>query len=221
MVAAAVGEVFAFMAGGKWVPCQIIGEREPGWEVVVFDVVSAKPPGDAAVIDGAPLYVLRRGRPRNQPLYLVCGGEPPAIYQPLGIRRVQLAFQLPTSFKTSPSSLWEDKLPSSATWTYAIGRVEDDLRRQPPPFRSKLFPGWTSVDARALRAIDAAVKRFASVKPATETALRKCVVATNKHEGEIQTTEAEELFEKLLAVAARNKLPRDRASAVIEATREW
>jgi hypothetical protein len=219
---AAVGDVFAFRAARKWVPCQIIGARAAGWEVVVFDVVSPNPPLDASVVDGAPLYVLRRGRPRNQPLYLVCSGEPPAaIYQRLGDRPVKLAFALPTAFKTVASSPWENALPSGATWTFAIGRVEDDLRRQPPPFRSKLFPRWKSVDPRALRAIDAAVTRFAAVKPATEAALRRCVAATNQHEGEIQTADAEELFEKLVAIAARNKLPRDRASAVIEATRDW
>ena len=64
-------------------------------------------------------------------------------------------------------------------------------------------------------------RRFAAVKPATEAALRKCVLATNEHEGEIHTIEAEELSDKLIAIAARNELPRDRAAAVIDAARDW
>jgi hypothetical protein len=72
-----------------------------------------------------------------------------------------------------------------------------------------------------LRAIDEAVRLFTAIKPATEEALRECVIATNAHEREIHTIEAEELSEELIAVAARNGLPRDRSAAIIDANREW
>ena len=54
-----------------------------------------------------------------------------------------------------------------------------------------------------------------------EAALRECLAATNAHERAIHTIEAEELSEKVLAIAARNKLPRERAAAILDATREW
>ena len=217
--AVAVGNAFAFRAAGRWVACQIIGTRNASWEVIVFDAVSEQLP-DAAVIQGAPIYVLRRAKPKNEPLYLVCAGEPPVDFQAIGYRPVDLAFPLPQTFRTSPRA-GEDTLPVFATWQYLIDRVEDDLTARPAPFRSQLFPSWKAVDPRALGAIEAAVMRFAEIEPATEIALKRCVVATNKHEGEIHTLEAEELFQKLLAIAVRNKLPRERAEQVIEATRAW
>src|SRR6478736_6462561 len=96
-----VGDVFAFKAGESWFACQVIG---PGslerWELVVFDVASAELP-DTAIIDGAGLYVIRRGKPRNQPMYLVCGGAPPETFQQIGNRPVELAFPLPESYSTT------------------------------------------------------------------------------------------------------------------------
>jgi hypothetical protein len=65
------------------------------------------------------------------------------------------------------------------------------------------------------------VTRFATTKPATAAALKKAVVATNRHEDEIQTIDAEELFEKLVAIAARNGLDADAAAVLIDAHRDW
>lgn len=215
----AVGDVFAFTAGRRWVPCQVIGTLDGAWKVVVFDAISTKRPS-AKIVDGAPIYVLRHTRPKNEPLYLACPGNPPAAWKRLGRRPVALAFALPQTFRTSPRAE-EDQLPVWANWIYAPDQVRDDLAHQPPPFRSKLFPTWKAVDPRALRAIDAAVTRFAAVKPATAAALRRAVVATNRHEGEIDTISAEELFEKLVAISKRNGLSPDDAAAVIEAHRDW
>jgi hypothetical protein len=202
-----------------WVPCQVIGARGASWEVLVFNSTSIKPPSKS-IVATAPLYVLRRAKPKNQPLYLLCDGEPPTAYHRLGNHPVELAFQVPTTFRTSPRA-GADQLPVWATWAFAAERVKLDLSPQPNEFRSTVFPGWRTVDPRALRGIDAAVQRFASLKLATETALRKCVLATNKFEAEIHTIEAEQLFDRLLEIATRNKLPRDRATAVIDTTRQW
>ena len=185
----------------------------------MFDAISSEIPSDA-IATSAQLYVLRRAKPKHQPLYLICDGTPPAAFRHLGNRPVKLAFQLPTAFKTSPRAC-EDALPAWATWRYAVERVKLDLATEPPAFRSKLFPGWKTVDPRALRGIEAALTRFAAVKPATEAALRRCVVATNKYENEIHTTEAEELYAQLIRLATQNQLARKRAIAVIEAERAW
>ncbi|MBA2544970.1 MAG: hypothetical protein H0V17_35330 [Deltaproteobacteria bacterium] len=218
-VAVGIGDVFAFTAARRWVPCQIIGTLQSYWQVIVFDALSTKRPR-ASIVDGAPIYVLRHTRPKNEPLYLACPGDPPVGFTRLGRRPVALAFPLPTTFRTSPRA-GDDSLPVHAEWSYARDQVKDDRSAQPPPFHSKLFPTWRVVDPRALRAIDAAVARFAAIKPATEAALRRCVAATNKHEGEIRTLEAEELFDKLVAIATRNKLDDARAVAVIDACRDW
>lgn len=215
----AVGDVFAFTAGRKWVPCQVIGTIKNYWQVIVFDALSTKRP-PAQIIDGASIYVLRHTRPKNEPLYLACPGDPPPSFKLLGRRPVALAFALPKTFRTSPRAD-EDHLPNWANWMYAPAQVKDDLAQQPPPFHSKLFPSWKVIDPRALRAIDAAVTRFASVKPATKAALRKTVVATNRYEREIDTISREELFEKLVTVAKRNGLDPDDAAAVIDAHRDW
>lgn len=215
----AVGDVFAFTAKRRWVPCQVIGTIQGYWQVIVFDALSAKRPS-AKVIDGAPIYVLRRTRPKNEPLYLACPGDPPKQFQRLGRRPVALAFALPKTFRTSPRAD-EDHLPVFANWIYAPDQVKDDLARQPPPFHSKLFPTWKAVDPRALRAIDAAATRFAASKPATSAALRTAVVAANRHASEIDTISREELFEKLVAIAKRNGLDPDDAAAVIERYRDW
>lgn len=215
----AIGDVFAFTVSRTWVPCQVIGTVKNYWQVIVFDALSTKRP-TATIVDGAPIYVLRHGRPRNEPLYLACQGDPPASYQRLGQRPVALAFALPTTFRTSPRAQ-DDQLPVWATWTYAPGRVTEDLAKQPPPFHSKLFPTWKAVDPRALRAIDAAVRTFAAVKPATKAALRKAVVAANRHDSEIDTVSAEELHAKLVAIARRNGLDPDDAAAVIDTVRAW
>ena len=215
----AVGDVFAFTAARKWVPCQVIGTIKDYWQVIVFDALSTKRP-TATIVDGAPIYVLRRTRPKNEPLYLACPGDPPASFKLLGRRPVALAFALPKTFRTSPRA-GEDHLPVWANWIYAPDRVKNDLANQPPPFHSKRFPTWKVVAPRALRAIDAAVTRFAAVKPATEAALRKAVVATNRYDGEIDTVSAEELFETLVAIAKRNGLDPDAAAAVIDTHRDW
>ncbi|MBA3463449.1 MAG: hypothetical protein H0T46_26070 [Deltaproteobacteria bacterium] len=215
----AVGDVFAFTAARKWVACQVIGTINNYWQVVVFDALSTKRPS-ASIVNKAPIYVLRHTRPKNEPLYLACPGDPPARFERIGRRPVALAFTLPKTFRTSPRA-GEDSLPVWAQWIYAADQVKDDLAKQPTPFHSKLFPTWKAVDPRALRAIDAAVTRFAAAKPATEAALRKAVVATNRHQGEIDTIGAEELFEKLCSIAKRNGLDPDRAAAVIDARREW
>jgi hypothetical protein len=214
-----VGDVYAFTAGRKWVPCQVIGTLDDYWQVIVFAALSFRRPA-ATIVDGAPIYVLRNTRPRNQPLYLACPGDPPARFERLGKRPVALAFELPKTFRTSPRA-GDDQLPVWAQWIYAADQVKDDLAKQPPPFHSKLFPTWKVVDPRALRAIDAAVSKFATVKPATEAALRKAVIATNRYEHEIDTISAEELSEKLIAIAVRNKLAHDRAVAVVDAHRDW
>ncbi len=215
----AVGDVFAFTAGRKWVPCQVIGTIKNYWQVIVFDALSTKRP-TATIIDGAPIYILRRTRPKNEPLYLACPGDPPASFKLLGRRPVALAFALPETFRTSPRA-GDDPLPVWANWGYAPNQVKDDLAKQPLPFHSKLFPTWKVVAPVALRAIDAAVTRFAAVRPATQAALRKAVVATNRYDGEIDTISAEELFEKLVAIAKRNGLDPEDAAAVIEAHRDW
>ena len=214
-----IGDVFAFTAGRKWVPCQVIGTLKGHWQVIVFDALSPRRPA-ANIVDGAPIYVLRHTRPKNEPLYLACQGEPPAPFIRLGNRPVNLAFGLPKTFRTS-SRAGEDHLPVWANWIYAPDQVKDDLAEQPPPFHSKLGPTWKAMDPRAVRAIDAAVSRFALVKPATEAALRKAVTATNRHEGELDTISAEELFEKLVDIAQRNKLDPDIAAAVIDSRRDW
>ena len=59
---------------------------------------------------------------------------------------------------------------------------------------------------RELRAIDLAVRRFASKTPATKAALKKAVLATNAHEHAIDTISAEELFDKLVTIAERHGL---------------
>lgn len=218
-----IGDVFAFAAARRWVPCQVIGTvknaGQSWWRVIVFDAVSTKRPA-ATIVDGAPLYVLRRARPRNEPLVLACPGDPPAAFKRLGKRPVALAFVIPKTFRTSPRA-GEDQLPVWANWSYAIDRVKEDLAKQPPPFTSKQFPAWTTVDPRALRAIDEAVTRFAATKPATVAALRRTVAATNKHETAIDTIRAEELFEKLVAISKRNGLAPDEAAAAIDARRDW
>lgn len=213
-----VGDVFAFTACRRWVPLQVIGTIGAYWQVIVFDALATRRPS-ANVVDGAPIYVLRHTRPKNEPLYLACPGEPPTRFDHVGRRRVALAFELPKTFRTSPRAE-EDGLPVYANWIYAADQVKDDLTAQPPPFRSKLFPTWT-MDPRALRSIDAAVARFATTRPATVAGLRTAVRATNRHEGAIDTISAEELFEKLVAIARRNGLDADVAAAAIDATRDW
>jgi hypothetical protein len=56
----AIGDVFAFTANRKWVPCQVIGTiKNAGqlwWRVVVFDVLSTKRPS-AKIVDGRPRSV--------------------------------------------------------------------------------------------------------------------------------------------------------------------
>ncbi len=216
----AIGDVFAFTARRRWFPLQVVGKRRVSeWEVVVFDAPSKRRPGPA-IVDGAPIYVLRHGHPRNEPLYLVCSGEPPATLARLGRRPVALAFELPTTFRTSPRA-GEDSLPVWATWNYARERITLDRAKQPPPFHSRLFPSWKTVDPRALRAIDAAVRRFATVKPATAAALRTAVRACNKHEREIDTLGREELHDKLVAIARRHRFDPDAAAAIIDASRDW
>lgn len=213
----AIGDVFAFRAARTWVPCQVIGARARAWEVVVFDAVSTTRPA-ARAIDGAAIYVIRHGKPRNEPLYLVCDGTPPATYVRLGRRPVALAFALPETFRTSPRA-GEDTLPVWATWTYAIDRVKLDRAKQPPPFRSRLFPTWRAMDPRALRAIDAAVRAFAAV--GTEAALRRTVRAINRHESEIDTISREELCDRLIAIAQKKRIAGARAAAVIDEHRAW
>jgi hypothetical protein len=51
--------------------------------------------------------------------------------------------------------------------------------------------------------------------------MKKAEVATNRHEGEIDTISAEELFEKLVAIAVRHRLDADAAAEVIDAHRDW
>jgi hypothetical protein len=215
----AIGDVFAFTAARRWVPCQVIGTIKGYWQVIVFDALSTKRPA-ASIVDGAPIYVLRHTRPKNEPLYLACQGEPPARFKRLGRRPVALAFPLPKSFRTSPRAA-EDSLPVWANWIYAPDQVKDDLSAQPPPFHSKLFPTWKAMDPRAVKAIDAAVTRLAAVKPCTNAALRRAVVATNRHDDEIDTISAEDLFEKLVAVARRNGLDPDEAATLIDEHRDW
>ncbi len=148
-VAVGIGDVFAFTAARRWVPCQIIGTLQSYWQVIVFDALSTKRPR-ASIVDGAPIYVLRHTRPKNEPLYLACPGDPPVGFTRLGRRPVALAFPLPTTFRTSPRA-GDDSLPVHAEWSYARDQVKDDRSAQPPPFHSKLFPTWRVVDPRALR----------------------------------------------------------------------
>jgi hypothetical protein len=131
---------------------------------------------------------------------------------------VDLAFALPKTYRTSPRA-GEDTLPVPATWAYAPDRVVDDLTKRPPPFHSRRFPRWTTVDARALRAIDTAVAKLAAARPVTLAALRRAIAATNRHADEIDTIRAEELFETLEKIARRGGLADP--AAVIDAQRDW
>jgi hypothetical protein len=126
----AVGDVFAFTAGRRWVPCQVIGTLDGAWKVVVFDAISTRRPS-AKIVDGAPIYVLRHTRPKNEPLYLACPGNPRAAWKRLGRRAVALAFALPRTFRTSPRAE-EDQLPVWANWIYAPDQIRDDREAQRP-----------------------------------------------------------------------------------------
>jgi hypothetical protein len=123
-----VGDVYAFTAARRWVPCQIIAVKGRSLDVVVFDALSTKKP-DADVIDGAPIYVLRNTRPKNEPLYLSTDDPPPKHFVFLGRRKVALAFALPKTYRTSPRA-GDDTLPIPvATLDYARDQVKDDLAK--------------------------------------------------------------------------------------------
>jgi hypothetical protein len=220
-MAVAAGDVYGFTARRRWYALQIV---EPWliakhWRVVAFAVSSRKRPG-AEIVDGAPIYVIRHGQPRNQPLHVYCQGEPSASLTFLGNRPVALAFELPYRYRTSPRA-GEDKLPLWTTWTYPQDRIEHDVVPTAPAYRSRRFKRWTEMDPRAHKAIDEAVTAFAAVKPATEAALRKAVRVGNRHQRAIDTVAAEELSEALIAIARRNRMSAAVAATVIDATREW
>jgi hypothetical protein len=223
-VAVAVGDVYAFTAARRWFALQVIREfLKDDWQLVVFATPSTKQP-TADIIDGAPIYVLRRARPHNMPLHVHCQREPPSELTFLGNRPVALAFDVPRRFRSSPK-LGEDTLPMWTTWTYPRDCIKEDLAKQPPPYRSRRFPGWTTMDPRASRAIDAAVTKFATAKPATakaaEAALRRAVKAANRHEASIDTIAREELDAALVKIARKWKLDAARAAEIIDATRDW
>ncbi len=220
-----VGDVLSFTVRRRHFLCQVIAVEQRGGarvrthEVVVFAGGDGKAPR-AADIGGRAIHVLRVA-PKNQPLYLKIDGPPPAAFRRLGRRPAALAeAALPRTFRTSPRS-GEDTLPVWATWSYAVGRLALDLAKQPAPYRSRWFPRWSAVDARALRAIDVIVSRLAETRPVSEAALRKAVLALNRHEAVIDTPGAEELSEKLIALAARGGLEEKLAATVVDRHRSW
>lgn len=204
--------------------CQVIAVEQRGaarvrtHEVVVFAGGETQAPR-AADVRGRAIHVLKVA-PRNQPLYLKIDGPPPVGFRRLGRRPVALTEALPRTFRTSPRS-GEDTLPVWATWSYALGRLALDLARQPAPYRSRWFPRWGSVDARALRAIDVIVARLAEARPVSETTLRKAVLALNRHQAAIDTPGAEELSDKLITLATRGGLDEKLAATVVDRHRSW
>ena len=213
-----IGDVYAFTAARRWVPCQVIGKKARYWHVVVFDALSTKKPS-ADIIDGAPIYVIRHGRPKNEPLFLACEQPLPKRFAYLGHRRVALAFDLPKTFRTSPRAGDDDLPVYVATLEYARDRIKDDRAKPQKPYRSKLFPTWR-IEPRAMRRIDEIVTGFAAKAVTTKT-LRQAVRATNRYEDEIDTPSAEELHEKLVGIAERGGIEGKAAAAIVDAVRDW
>jgi len=217
-----VGEVLSFTVKRRHFLCQVIAIEDRGrlraHEVVVFAGGESKAPR-VADIAGRAIHVLKVA-PKNQPLYLKIDGQPPAAFRRLGRRPVALGYDLPRTFRTSARS-GEDTLPVWATWSYAAGRLALDLAKQPPPYRSSWFPRWSNVDARALRAIDVVVARLADASTVSEAALRRAVLALNRHEAVIDTPGAEELSEQLITLAARGGLDEKLAATVVDRHRSW
>ena len=208
-----IGDVFAFTAARKWVPCQIVGGDGPWFHIVVYDTTSAKRPS-ADIVLGAPFYVARSVPPKNEPMFFMCDYGPPPDFVYLGKRDNRLAFDLPKTYR--PSRNEEEPLPILMHWVDVLDRVRADMAKPRPPYRSKIFRTW-KIDPRAMRAIDDAVTHFAAA-PAPYV-LRMAIRAADHWKDELDEKRAEELRAKLASIAERGFVRN--YSKILEAEPKW
>jgi hypothetical protein len=221
-----LGDVFTFTVRRRHALSQIVhvGQRSGRrtYQFVVFDGFYKQRPALADVA-GKALYI-GRTPPRNQPFYFETDELPPAAFHRLGTRPVALAFKLPTTFRTSPRA-GDDTCPVQARWIYAPWCLGNDFRSKgppPEPYVSTHFPEWTVVDPPVLRKIDALIDAFGEQGVAGPArALKATVRAFNRIADHIDTPSAEELFEKLCAMATAAGMPDDEAARLIDAARSW
>lgn len=137
-------------------------------------------------------------------------------------------FTMPAKFETNEKGIKISHSPDDIDWFYS--RIRQDQEKQfekKKNIQPKYFKDWLEyVDADAIIKSEKIIATFeleAETKD-PKKALKKCVSSLNKLNDKlnfIMTIEAENLFDKLIELSIKYRLPENEADEIIENNRDW